>query len=66
MCKANINIDAIFLRSHPATFSQYSQNVYELMLGLQNIAELASSVCKESSAKQKNRKYDLKSIFMMY
>lgn len=41
-----------FLRSHPATISQYSQNVYELMLGLQNIAELASSVCKA----QLNRK----------
>lgn len=42
----------MFLRSHPAKISQYSQNVYELMLGLQNIAELANSVCKA----QLNRK----------
>lgn len=41
MCKANISIDAMFLRSHPAKISQCSQNIYELMLGLQNIAELA-------------------------
>lgn len=36
MCKANISIDAMFLRSHPAKISQCSQN----------IAELANSVCK--------------------
>lgn len=66
MCKANISIDAMFLRSHPTKISQCSQNIYELMLGLQNIAELANSVCKAQLNRKTNRKHGLKSIFMMY
>lgn len=48
MCKAKISIDAMFLRSHPAKIFQCSQNIYELMLGLQNIAELATVSVKLS------------------
>lgn len=52
-----MSIGAMLLRSHRAKIFQSSQNIYELMLGLQNIAELANSVCKAQLNRKTNGKH---------